>query len=158
MLTGKVIFMCEPDITPDVVFYRPFESPKSIRVELVLKSAEEMYRRRGPDIVEVFSQPRVAAEAGLRMYGKKKITPGWSLDLTMTDPADNKPWDLSRTDKQDKLFDFIDSTAPYMLLGSPPCTAYSALQYLNEKKRDPEVVKAEQKTARGGQSNLLQSI
>ena len=100
----------------------------------MLKSAEEMYRRRGPDIVEVFSQPRVAAEAGVRMYGKRKITPGWSLDLTMTDPADNKLWDLSRTDKQNKLFDLIDSTAPYMPIGSPPCTAYSALQYLNEKK------------------------
>ena len=114
----------------------------------MLKSAEEMYRRRGPDVAEMFLQPRDAAKAGMRKYGKRQIHPGWSLDLTMVDPLDEKPWDLSQPDKVDRLFNLIDITIPYVLIGSPPCTAYSAPQYLNEGRRNPEQVKAELKEAR----------
>ena len=130
------------------MLFRQFESPKTIRVELVLKSAEEMYRRRGPDVAEIYSQPRVAVEASMRKYGNRSICPGWSLDLTMMDPVDGNPWDLSKTRKVDRLFELIDNTTPYTLIGSPPSTAYSALQYLNEGRRDPEIVKAEKKAAR----------
>ena len=52
--TGKIIDMCEPDNTPDAELFKQFESPKTIRVELVLKSAEEMYRRRGPDVADIY--------------------------------------------------------------------------------------------------------
>ena len=72
---GKIIDMCEPDSTPDAELLRLFESPKTIRVELVLKSAEEMYRRRGPDVAEICSQPRVAVEASMRKYGNRNICP-----------------------------------------------------------------------------------
>ena len=50
--------------------------------------------------------------------------------------------------KKKKLFELIDETAPYVLIGSPPCTAYSALQYLNGVRRNAEVVEKELREAR----------
>ena len=36
---------------------------------------------------------------------------------------------------------------PKMLIGSPPCTAYSTWQYINDRKRDQDVVAWEKKRA-----------
>ena len=146
--TGKIIDVCEPDVTPDKELFRRFDVPKNIRVELTLKAAEEMYRRRGPDVAEIYFQPRVAAEVETTKYGNRRIVPGWSLDLTMVDPIDSQPWDLSKRTKIDRLFELIDETAPYMLIGSPPCTAFSALQALNEGRRDPELMEKDLKGER----------
>ena len=41
----------------------------------------------------------------------------------------------------------VKSEEPLLLIGSPMCTAFSAWQYINNVKRDPEVVVKEQ--ARG---------
>ena len=146
--SGKIIDACEPDITPDKDLYKKFDLPRNIRIELTLKTAEEMLRRKGPDVAEIYSQPRVAAEATARQYGRRKIVPGWSLDLTMVKPSDNEPWDLSKEKKKNQLFELIDVTAPHMLIGSPPCTAYSALQCLNGARRSAEVVQKELREAR----------
>ena len=35
------------------------------------------------------------------------------------------------------------SSKPFMLIGSPPCTAFSQLRGLNSLKRDPEIVAKE---------------
>ena len=37
----------------------------------------------------------------------------------------------------------VSKSKPFMLIGSPPCTAFSQLQGLNNHKRDPEIVKKE---------------
>ena len=120
----------------------------NVQVELVLKGAERLYKRVGPDVAEIFSQPRVAAEATAKTYGKRRITPGRSLDLTMNDPLDGRPWNLSKADKKERLFELMDTTRPYVIIGSPPCTAFPALQYLNESRRNPEDIARELRQAR----------
>ena len=141
--TGKVLDVCEPDTTLDRHLHRPFIVPTDIRVELHMKNADEMYRRHGPDVAEIYSQPRVAAEAATQRFGKRLVRPGWSLDITMPDPIDEQPWDLSKPGKQARLKELINTTEPYFLIGSPPCTPFSNLQNLNKAKRDPRIVKEE---------------
>ena len=93
--TGKLIDDCRPDDTPDEVLLRQLPARRNIRVELVMKNAAKWFKQMGPDIVEIYSPPRVVQEAGLRAYGGKKLKPGWSLDLTTNDPETGQPWDLS---------------------------------------------------------------
>ena len=50
---GKLIDECEVDRTPDEVLMRPLPEPDDIRVELMLKGAQELYRRKNPDVSEV---------------------------------------------------------------------------------------------------------
>ena len=102
-----------------------------------------MYQRAGADVVEVFSQPRIAQEASIRMYDGTKLVAGWSLDLTMRNPKDNQPWDLSDKETQKQVKKMVVDGKPFMLIGSPPCTAFSQLQGLNKSKRDPEIVRRE---------------
>ena len=68
---------------------------------------------------------------------------GWSLDLTMRDPDTNEPRDLSKKSNQNKVRKMVLEGKPFMLIGSPPCTAFTRLQALNKHKREPEVVKKE---------------
>ena len=146
MSTGKVIDKCIPDDTPDNILHRRLPTPMHIRVELEMKDANQMFKVKGADVVEVFSQPRAAAEAGLRRFNGQVLRPGWSLDITMDDPEDGKPWDLSRKDKRRKLIEMVKHGKPYLLIGSRPCTAFSALQGLSEgKRRDPKAFEAEKK-------------
>ena len=135
--------VCEPGVTMDKELHRPLIVPTDLRIELHMKNAEEMYRRHGPDVAEIYSQPRVAAEAAVMKFGKRSIKPGWSLDITMPDPEDGMPWDLSKECKRRRLRELINTTEPYFLIGSPPCTPFSNLQNLNAKRRDPEIVKKE---------------
>ena len=78
------------------------------------------------DVAEVYSPPRivtVAQAAGLRG--------GFSLDLTAPDP-DGHVWDFSVQANRVRARKMLDEQKPYVLIGSPPCTAYSNLQHLNE--------------------------
>ena len=77
------------------------------------------------DLSEVYSLPRivtVAQAAGLRG--------GFSLDLTAPDP-DGYTWDFSRPSCRTKARELLKFQKPYLLIGSPPCTAYSNLQAFN---------------------------
>ena len=109
-----------------------------------MKKAAEMYLRRGPDVVEVFSQPRICQEASGR-----GVTPGWSLDLTMKDPATGQIWDLSDKKTQDRVRRLIRDTEPYCIIGSPPCTPFALLQELGRARRDPKIMKRELEDAKG---------
>ena len=117
--------------------------PDDIRVELVLKGAQELYNRERPDVAEIYSNPRVCQEATARRYDGKTLVPGWSLDLTTKDPLTNEPWDLSKRTVQERVKKLIRESEPYCIVGSPPCTPFSQLQGLNKRKRDPKVVKKE---------------
>ena len=112
-----------------------------------MKDAAKWFRQSGPDIAEIYSPPRIVQEAGLRRYAGVRLRPGWSLDLTTNDPETGEPWDLSRKDKQDKVRRMIKDGKPFVLVGSPPCTAFSRLQALSSEKRNPEVVKEELRKA-----------
>ena len=76
------------------------------------------------DIAEVYSPPRVvtvAEAAGLRG--------GFSLDLTV--PYQGEYWDFTKKTCRDRALDLLRKDRPYLLIGSPPCTAWSNLQNLN---------------------------
>ena len=102
LTTGKVIDDCLTDDVGDAKLHRLLPGSDNVRVEHVMKKALSMYQRKGAEVVELFSQPRIAQEAGLRRYSGTKISPGWSLDLTMRDPEMDKPWGLSKREIQTK--------------------------------------------------------
>lgn len=77
------------------------------------------------DVSEVYSPPRivtVAEATGLRG--------GFSLDLTAPAP-DGSVWDSSRHHCRRRAHELVQSQRPYLLIGRPPCTAFSNLQNLN---------------------------
>ena len=72
------------------------------------------------DITEVYSPERVARVA--RKFG---LVAGSSMDLT-------NGWDFNREDHKRQAWNQIRDEAPYLLIGSPPCTFFSMLQELNK--------------------------
>jgi hypothetical protein len=141
--TGKVIDDCIVDDTDDQMLKRKLPRPDNLRVELIMRDAVAMYRREKADVVEIFSQPRIAQESALRKYNGTQLVAGWSLDLTMRNPSTGRPWDLSDRQTQKEVRDMVVRDRPFMLIGSPPCTAFSVLQGLNNHKRDPSIVAKE---------------
>ena len=114
--SGKMIDECQVEDVRDDWLHRKLDKNCDIRVELVLKNALSMYERKGPDVSEIFSQPRVCHEAGVQRG--MTLTPGWSLDLTTTDPATGEPWDLSREDVQRRVRKLVRETQPFCIVGS----------------------------------------
>jgi hypothetical protein len=96
-------------------------------------------------VAEFYSPPRVSALAKeLPSYG---IAPGLALDLTVPD-ENGEPWDFSRPSMRIKAEKLLDEQKPTLLIGTPMCTAFSAWQYINNKKRDPQIVESEKKSGR----------
>ena len=146
--TGKVIDDCVVDDAADQDLYRELEFETDIRVELILKDALSMYEKKGADVVELFSPPRIAQEAAIKDYGGTRLKPGWSLDLTRNDPKTGEPWDLSDKKVQSRIVKMVAEGKPLFLIGSPPCTAFSAMLNLSKAKRDEEVVKKQLEQAK----------
>ncbi len=136
LATGRVIDDCLIDDVPDHALHRPLRQPEDIRVELIMKNAVKMFERKGADVSEIYSQPRIVQEAALGTYGSRRLKPGWSLDLTRDDPATGEPWDLSRHEVRERVRKLVRETKPFMLIGSPPCTMFSSLQNLAKARRD----------------------
>ena len=133
--TGNVLDDCVVHEVSDEALHRPLRQPDNIRVELVMKGTLKLFETKGPDVVEIYSKLRIAQEAGLQKRFKMK--PGWSLDLTLDDPLTGKLWDLRKSEVRRRLREFVRTTKPFMLIGSPPCTAFSILQNLRRQDRDP---------------------
>ena len=76
------------------------------------------------------------------MASRLGCTPGISMDLTTMD-RDGRPWDLSLAATQSKALRRWELEKPYLLVASPPCTAFSALQNLSRDKREATEVQAE---------------
>ena len=95
------------------------------------------------DVSEVYSPPRVvtiAEAAGLRG--------GFSMDLTAPG-RDGKSWDFTKVEHRRRALALVRDKRPYLLIGSPPCTAWSNLQNLNRcKPGGNEKVDAAQAKAR----------
>ena len=126
---------CVIDNTPDDTLGREMASRVAIRVEVTLKNALTLFERKGPDVCEIYSQPRVCQEAASR-----HLQPGWSLDLTTKDPATGEHWDLSQPKIQSRVRKLVRDTQPYCIIGSPPCTPFSPLQEIGRARRDPKVM------------------
>ena len=77
------------------------------------------------DFSEVYSPPRIVtvAEAG-------GLRGGFSLDLTAKGP-DGQILDFTKWSCRRRALELIRHQRPYLLIGSPPCTAFSNLQNLN---------------------------
>ena len=116
--TGKLIDECEIDSTADSKLNRELGHTDDIRVELILKNATKLFERKGPDIVEIFSQPRLCQEVAGRNFGGTTLRPGFSLDLTMNDPATGEPWDLSKQAVQSRVLKLIRDVKPFCVIGS----------------------------------------
>ena len=83
---------------------------------MVTKDASKWFKKFGPDVVEMYSPPRIVQEAGLRCYAGKRLRPGWSLDLTVDDPETGKPWDLPDGKIRSKARELIKHGKPYMVV------------------------------------------
>ena len=68
------------------------------------------------DVCEVYSPPRVTAEA--KKFGMEI---GDAMDLTTG-------WDFSIPGQRQEAERYIDEENPLVLIGSPPCVAFSQLQ------------------------------
>ena len=146
--SGKVIDDCIIDDTPDHILNRHLKIPGDYRVELTMKGAMKLFTEKGPDVSEVYSNPRIVQEAAIRSYGGLQLKPGWSLDLTLNDPMTGEPWDLSKAAVRQRVRKLVVETKPFMLIGSPPCTLFSTLQNLSRGKRDNEKFEKEMNIAK----------
>jgi hypothetical protein len=91
LTSGKLLHECDVNDVADEELNRQLSAPDNIRVELTLRNALELFERRGPDVAEILSQPRVCQEVGGRRFQDEALQPGWSLDLTMNDSKKRKP-------------------------------------------------------------------
>ena len=69
------------------------------------------------------------------------LIPGFALDLSVSDPQDNMPWDFNIESKRVKAEEMVRSKSSLLLVVSPMCAAFSRLQRLNYPKMNPEKVK-----------------
>ena len=103
------------------------QGPAVIRRHVVLENL--MNEAVEFDVSEIFSAPRVAllaSEAGLRG--------GYSIDCRWQDRITGKQWDLMQARDQAQLWGVLRRHPSRLLLASPPCTSFSALQRLRKTK------------------------
>ena len=70
------------------------------------------------DVCEVFSPPRVGPEAV-----KFGLSAGDAMDLTTG-------WDFNKEEDRKRAEEYVDKEEPLVIIGSPPCVAFSPLQTL----------------------------
>ena len=106
-VAGQVLDKCNVQDTPDRLLLRELPAPTGIVVELVVAEAMDMYTQKGLEVCEIFIPQRIAAEAGMRVFGHVKLKPAWSPDITQVDPEDGRPWDPSDKAKVKKLWNLV---------------------------------------------------
>ena len=92
-------------------------------------------------VAEVYSPPRMTKAAE-----KLNMKPEFALDLSTID-EDGNPWDFSSPKIREKALRLVDSTAPKLLILSPPCTMFSTMQNLNFHKMNEKQFKARMEDA-----------
>ena len=89
---------------------------ESARLDAAKKCSELM----STDIMEVYSPERVA-----KLCGEFGLTPGSSLDLT-------NGFDFDTALDRERAWMIVRRDQPLLIIGSPPCTYFSALNELNK--------------------------
>jgi hypothetical protein len=103
------------------------------------------------DLIEVYSPPRFTEKAL-----EFNLKPGFAVDLTTKKPGVSEEyWDLSKPSDVEYLSDMITVEDPFIVTGSPPCTAFSKLLHISKARRDPRVV---EKQREEGKLHLRNSI
>ena len=80
-------------------------------------------------ISEIYYPPRVTVE--IVKSKNEFLTPGLAFDITVDDPDDGQPWDFNVEAKREKAREILRKQKPYLLIGSPMCTAFCFWQRLN---------------------------
>ena len=89
--------------------------------------AAALYRVGQPDVAEFYSPPRITEEA--KKWG---LTPGMAFDLTIG-------WDFRRKEDRQKAMDYVKEKKPKLVIGSPMCTMFSALQNLSKWTEEKQI-------------------
>ena len=79
-------------------------------------------------VAEVYSAPRV--NKAMKLMPSLELVPGFALDLSGND-EEGHAWDFTRADMREKAKALVLKEKPFVLIGSPPCTAFSSWQHLN---------------------------
>ena len=99
-----------------------------------LGAGEDAARRT---VTELFSPPRVNAR--IREGAPRPLTAGTSFDL-IADKVTGESWDFLRADHRRRCWAQLKAEDPWIVIGSPPCTMFSVLNYgLNKHRVDPSV-------------------
>ena len=88
------------------------------------------------EVAEVYSPSSVtdmARQMGLRA--------GWALDISTHD-VDGREWDFNQLEMRNRAIRKILQDKPILLVGSPMCTAFSALNNINYCKMHPEEIRS----------------
>ena len=56
------------------------------------------------------------------------------MDFTTCNPANGKPWDFNSEEPREEARIALGGEKPYLLIGSPMCTAFCTWQALNYAK------------------------
>jgi len=91
-------------------------------------------------VAEIYSPPRVTA--AVKLLPELRCIPGFAFDIT-TNNENGEPWDFDIAENRRRARERVLLDKPMLLVGSPMCTAFSAWQYINNKKRDPTLVAKE---------------
>ena len=86
------------------------------------------------EMAEVYSPPRVT-----EMARKMGLKAGWRLDITTYD-SDGEPWDFNKIEMRNRASRKILTDEPMVLIGSPMCTAFCAMNNANYLKMSAEEV------------------
>ena len=124
----------------DTTFLYPWTAP-DMETDLLTTDFENQImdiNEHDPDMKErlinlfhlskLYSPPRVATIAS-----EMGLHPGASYDL-LTHDENCKPWDFDDVTQRQRCKQRISKEKPYLLIGSPMCTAFSSLQNLNRER------------------------
>ena len=80
------------------------------------------------EVAEVYIPPRMT-----EMVRQLGMEGNVAMELITTD-ENGEPWDLRKQKMQEKAIRFLNETKPAVLILSPPCTMFSAMQNINIHK------------------------
>lgn len=136
--TPLVAQLCNREILKSMVDDLDRECTKKVQ-RRAMKKASTASSGGGADVAEAYSPPRLTTTAERLGYRHS-----FALDLTTTN-ADGEKWDLSNRKMQEKALKLLDEEAPWLLMVSPPCTPFSALQAWNFPRQEQAVVEQKMK-------------
>ena len=88
-------------------------------------------------VAELYSPPRVTAELG--RLPCMSLVGGSTFDLRRD--ANGVAWDFRKSDHRRRAREQISRERPFLVIGSPPCTDFCAIQNLNRRWWSPEEVR-----------------
>ena len=98
-------------------------------------------------VTELFSPPRVNAQLQKKSAAAGGVVAGTSFDM-IVDPLTGEAWDFLKASDRRRCWERLKAEDPWVVIGSPPCTAFSVLNTgLNKNRGDP--AERERKMAEG---------